>query len=97
VSDEENSHFWTLAASSIVLGVLGLLFMICLCCGFSSLKQAIDVIDASADFLAKTKRIIFVPLGYFVITMIVVALWMVATVCVFAMAPVRPESNPRIP
>ena len=62
----------------IICGVLGVLFMISVCCLFHSLKVAIDVIDASADFLAKTKRIIILPVFYFIINLIVVLLWISA-------------------
>jgi len=43
------------------------IFALAIFCGFKSLKFAIDVIDASADFLAGTKRIIAVPVFYFFI------------------------------
>jgi hypothetical protein len=84
-------------AISVISGILGVIFAICLCCGFSSLKTAIDVIDASADFLAKTKRIVFVPILYFFVSMIVVALWLGATLSVFAMADIEAERNSLIP
>ena len=35
----------------ITFGVLAFLFACCVCLGWRSLKLAIDVIDASADFL----------------------------------------------
>jgi len=61
------------------------LFLCCLCVGWKSLKLAIDVIDASADFLFKTKRVIFVPFFYFVLTLIIIALWLGAFFCVLSM------------
>jgi hypothetical protein len=61
--DEEN----LLLALLVISSLLALGFLCCICCGFKSLKMAIDVIDASADFLARTKRIIFVPCVFFLI------------------------------
>ena len=90
-------HKLSLILTASVLGVFGCVFACCLYCGYNSLKTAIDVIDAAADFLAKTKRIIFVPLVYFFVTMIFVGLWLFATISVFSMAEVRPETNPKIP
>lgn len=49
------------------LGLFSLLFACMIYCGYNQLKTAIDVIDAAADFLAKTKRIIAVPIVYFVL------------------------------
>ena len=59
----------------IFFGVAALIFCCCVYCGFRSLKLAIDVIDASADFLAGTKRIILVPILYFFLTVVVVLIW----------------------
>jgi len=68
----------------IVLGLFGILFLIALVCGFHQLKIAIDVIDASADFLRKTKRIILVPVVYFFLQVIVVMTWMFAMCCIWS-------------
>lgn len=53
------------------------------------------MIDASADFLAKTKRILFVPLLFFVLTVIAVLLWIPAVMCVVSMNKI--EADPLIP
>lgn len=52
-----------------------MVFMCAVWCGFNSLRVAINVIDASADFLNKTKRIIGVPVLYFFLTVIMIAIW----------------------
>uniref|UniRef100_A0A7S3N2V9 Choline transporter-like protein n=1 Tax=Strombidium inclinatum TaxID=197538 RepID=A0A7S3N2V9_9SPIT len=62
-------------AGCIFFAIAALIFFCLICCGFRSLKLAIDVIDASADFLAGTKRIILVPIFYFFLTLIVVLIW----------------------
>jgi hypothetical protein len=43
------------------------------------------VIDASSDFLAKTKRIIFVPLLFSILTLIAVVLWFMSFTAVISM------------
>jgi hypothetical protein len=93
----DKDRFIVMLAVSIISGILAILFLVGLCFGFNSLKTAIDVIDASADFLADTKRIILVPVGYFFLTMIVVGLWLGATLSVFSMAKIVPEEYPKIP
>jgi len=67
------------------MGVLAFGFFLCVCCGYQSLKLAIDVIDASADFLAGTKRIIVVPGIFFVFQVITVVVWAMCMVCVASM------------
>lgn len=65
----------TMLGAGIGFAIFACIFLLALYCGFSSLKLAIDVIDASADFLAKTKRMIAVPVFYFVLTIIIFSIW----------------------
>jgi len=92
VIDNESSQKWYLAGV-ILLGILAVAFLTCICCGFKSLKLAIDVIDASADFLAKTKRIILVPLLYFFISIIVFMTWLFAFMNVASMNKMVPDTT----
>jgi len=75
------------------MGVLALGFFCCVCCGYSSLKLAIDVIDASADFLAGTKRILIVPGIFFIFQIIVVVIWVACMVCVAAMNEINVDTT----
>ena len=77
----------------IILGILAVIFAIGVCCGFNSLKTAIDVIDASADFLRKTKRIIFVPILYFILNILVVFFWITIVLCFNSMGEIHPETE----
>ena len=74
VSDE-TGNLKLLMTGGIILGLLGLLYLMGICCGYKSLKIAIDVIDASADFLATTKRIILVPVFFFFVTLLILLMW----------------------
>jgi len=77
----------------ILFGILSVAFLLCICCGFRSLKLAIDVIDAAADFLASTKRIIFVPIFYFFIQLIVFFVWLYAFLNVASMNEFKPDTK----
>lgn len=82
-----------LLITGIVGGIFAVLFLMMICCGYNQLKTAIDVIDAAADFLAKTKRIILVPIVYFVVTMIVLAIWLGAIMCILSMGTITADDN----
>jgi hypothetical protein len=60
------------------------------------LKTAIDVIDASADFLAKTKRIIAVPFAFFFLQIIAVSIWVPSMAYVVSMNNVTPNESQHI-
>ena len=75
-SSYEKEMATTYLVEAIIFGAFGLFFLIMIYVGYKHLKTAIDVLDASADFLAKTKRIFLVPTFNMVIQIIFVALFM---------------------
>ena len=83
----------SLLIMGIMAGLFSMLFACMIFCGYSQLKTAIDVIDAAADFLAKTKRILAVPVLYFFITMIVIAVWMGAMMALLSMGEITAKDN----
>lgn len=82
MSDEEKKELekgpTMYLALMIVVGVLALIFLCMIVCGRKSLQTAIDVIDASADYVAHNKRVILVPNLHFLFTVIVVCIWLYA-------------------
>lgn len=82
LTDDDQEAMRLLLIIGLSTGILGVLYFICVCCFYQSLKIAIDVIDASADFLAKTKRIIIVPVIYFVVNVVSVLVWIAAFISV---------------
>jgi hypothetical protein len=75
----------------VVAGIFASGFLCCIMCGYSSLKTAIDVIDASADFLAKTKKIILVPFVFFLLQLISVSCWVPSMAYVISMNHISPS------
>lgn len=91
-TDLEEAHekrLKILLAVGIITGILGLCFLFCIVCFRQSLAIAIDCIDASADYLNGTKRIIFVVVFHFFVGVLVVLLWMGAMVCVASLNTIK--------
>lgn len=82
-------------AAAIVMGVLALIFLCAVCCGKKSLQTAIDVIDASADYVAGNKRVIFVPNVHFLLTIIVVCVWLYGFLQVCSLNEIKPGLLPQ--
>ena len=87
--NKKDTNMWL--AVMVVGGVLAGGFLCCLMCNLGSLRTAIDVIDASADFLAGTKRIIAVPFFFFLLQMISVAIWVPCMAYVTSMNHISPS------
>ena len=79
----------TFVVVAIVSSLCTLVYFLMLCLGYRQLKTAIDVIDASADFLRDTLRIIGLSVVFFLIQMVFFFLWMFALVCVMSMGDVK--------
>ena len=61
-----------------------------ICFGYNQLKTAIDVLDASADFLAKTKRLLIVPTIYMFVQIFFVVLFIYAMMAIAATGEIIP-------
>ena len=77
----------------IVLGLLAIIMLIMLICGFNQLKIAIDVVDASADFLRKTKRVVAVPVVYFVFQVVTVMVWFGGMICIWSIGNISAKES----
>lgn len=84
-------------AGMIVFGILFLIYNVMLYCGFRQLKLAVDAIDAAADFIRDTKRLVAVNFLYFIISFIVVLAWVGAVICCNSMGEIVPNGNSHYP
>lgn len=89
--ESEQKQLYLLIGLGIV-GTLCLAFCCCIACNFDSLRKAIDVIDAAADFLAGTKRIILVPGFFFLCSLFAISVWMPCMACVLSMNDISPST-----
>lgn len=80
----EDSATWYMVFF-VALCILLVCFSTCLCCLWSSLQTAVNVIDASSDFLRDTFRVAIVPVVHFFIGVIVFFLWLGCFFCVLSM------------
>jgi hypothetical protein len=69
----------------IVAG-LYLLAMVCMC---KTLIISIAILEAAADFVGSTFRIISVPIIFFFINLAVFFMWIIAAVCVFSIGTIE--------
>ena len=61
-------------------------------CCFKSLRVAIAVIETAADYFADTKRVIFVPLAFFFMGIIILIGWIAAAFCVSSIGTIQVDS-----
>lgn len=77
-----------------VLAFFLFLFNCLLCCYRTSFKVAIAVVDASADFMAATKRLVFLSIFYFIITICIIVFCFAAIGLVISLNEVHVSTNP---
>jgi len=90
---DSKTYQMLLLVGMVVFFILALIFLCCVICGRKSLALAIDTIDAAADFLAETKRLIFVPVLYFFLTIIWGSIWISAFACVVSMNEITADQS----
>ena len=69
------------------------IYCLCLLCCFRNLRVSIAIIETAADWFADTKRILFVPVGFLSIFILVFAAWSTGTVMVYSITeePITPK------
>ena len=77
-----------------VLLFFGLCTICCVWCNRTSLETAIAIIDASADFMIDTKRLVLVSVFYFLLTMIIFFIWLFSVASVFSLVEFDDPSPP---
>jgi len=72
--------------------ILAALYFVILICKFKALRIAIAVIETAADFFSDTKRVIFIPLGYFAVHMITFFIWFFGLICLLSYGPIQADN-----
>ena len=88
---DSSEHTWinfTIWMSFITAGI----YLLVMICYFQSLRVAIAVIETAADFFADTKRILFVPLLYFFVGILVFCMWIAGLICVASVGNIEADS-----
>lgn len=92
---KEGTPFIIFTILLIVMALLCCCFFCATVCAKDSLQRAIDVIDASADYIAHNKRVILVPNLHYLFTLIVTVIWLGAFLCVVSLNEI--QADPLIP
>jgi Plasma-membrane choline transporter len=74
IEPDSKTSKWLLA-STFVFWFVSACYCICLTCNLKSLRVSIRIIETAADFFADTKRVVLVPIFFFIVT--------IATFCAF--------------
>jgi hypothetical protein len=61
--------------AGVMFAILAFIFLVLIFFFFKHLKTAINVVDASAEFLVGNKRILLVPFVYFTMTIVSFLVW----------------------
>lgn len=82
---------------SLVFGILFIIYNVMLYCGFTQLKLAVDCIDASAEFIMNTKRLVAINFLFFIVQAIAIVLWLFAMMSLRSMGEVSAAGNKPTP
>ena len=81
--------WWGMVAAFVLSGVYFLVVL----CNWRSLKVAVATIETAADYVADTKRIILVPLIFFIIGIVTFMSWLMALICVASIGDITSSSS----
>ena len=80
---------WITWLSFIFAGI----YYIVIVCSFQSLRVAVAVIQTASSFVADSKRLIFVPVLYFGVGIILLTMFLAGLICVSSVGEIVPETD----
>ena len=89
--DPDNDYDSSLFYIAIVMWAIAGIFIMMILCFWDSLKVSIAIIETAADYFADSKRILFVPIGFFVASVVIFAIWMAGVICVHSIGDITVE------
>lgn len=87
---------WWYTFGAILFAIAAVAFLFCVICNWNQLHNAIDVIDASLDFLADTKRIVFVPMIHFILQITLFIVWCCCFACLISTNTITASKIPQM-
>lgn len=81
--------FW----GAIILWVVSALYVCCLVCNQKALRVSIRIIEVAGDFVADTKRVMFVPVGFFFVAIITSFAWLYGYICITSIGTITIENQ----
>jgi heme/copper-type cytochrome/quinol oxidase subunit 4 len=83
--NELNNNLYFLA---IFLMILALIMLCLICCFRKQIKSAIQIIDAAADMLRDTKKLMLINSVFFIVTVLAFVIWAFAFICLMSMGDI---------
>lgn len=93
LDDVTNTHAKYYLFGGVTLAIFGLIFMCLVCCYWRKIGEAASVIDAAADMLRDTKRLMFVNVLFFVLTILIIVIWVYGLLGLLSMGEITPNSK----
>lgn len=78
---------------AILLWVVAALYVLFLACIWSQLAVSIAILEAAADFVGETKRVMFLPVFFFFIMLISIICWIAGSICLFSVGDISGSSS----
>lgn len=73
---------------AIGVWVLAFIYMLALFCLWKTLQISLAVLEAASDFIGSNLRIVFVPLLFFVLNIVVFCCWIAGIIAVFSVGEI---------
>ena len=75
----------------IISGIFAIIFCLLIYFAWNQLKLSIEIVNCSADFLAATKRLLAVPVAYYLVLFLFFLFWIACMISVESMGNITPD------
>ena len=87
-SNPDNDYDQTLWWTAVIFWAVAAAYALFVFCFWNALKVSIAIIETAADYFADTKRIVLVPVTFFITAIVVFVIWLCGIVCVHSIGDI---------
>lgn len=90
---QESDDYKMAMAGSITCAVIGLLYLICVCCCWKNISLGASIMECASEFVASNVRIVAIPLISYIIIVPIFVLWVFVAVHIYSIGTVTFVEN----
>jgi hypothetical protein len=85
----ENQSYTTLKYAAVGVWILAVVYVIALLCYWKSLHISLAILETASEFIGTNMRVVFVPLIFFLLNVIVFLFWLIAVVYLYSVGDIE--------
>lgn len=85
IPDKASDNYKAGIGLTVVMGLLTIMFMVCICCMWSAIKLGACVMETASDFIGSNKGIVMLPFFAYILCVPIITWWTATAVYIYGL------------